>query len=56
MNYVDMVYIQNKNYPAARKNIIMQFSATSLELSNIMLSEVSKKTGRYRVILPICVI
>ena len=38
-----MIYIQNEYYSAIKKNEIMPFSATWMELETLILSEVSQK-------------
>ena len=38
-----MIYIQNEYYSAIKKNEIMPFAATWMELETLILSEVSQK-------------
>ena len=45
-----MVQVHNKNYSAIKKNKIMPFAATWMELETVILSEVRKRkinTKRY---------
>lgn len=43
MGYEIVIYIHNGNYSDRRKDEIMQFAATLVELGDDMLNEVSQK-------------